>query len=94
MGRADRHVLEFGGEIGSGDAFPGTDRNRNGVGTAASTRTPAATSARATAGAPAFRTCSSGRATATTLQTTSRATTRNSSFTGTSELAIADFVWK
>ena len=70
--------VEFGGEIGNGEGFPGTERNKNGIGNGDSTCTPAATSARATAGAPGCRTCGQRRAGSRVhRRPTSPATTRS-----------------
>ena len=95
MGGADRHVPRVRRRDRRRRRFPGSrpqqERHRQ---RAAPTSTPAATSARATAGARACRTCRRGRTIAIARRPTSRATTRRHRFSGKSQLAIADFVWK
>jgi len=86
--------LEFGGEIGDGSSFPGTDRNKNGVGSGA---------AYVHAGGD-IGTSNSWRAGLSYLQLrpndrqyTQGDLAGNSAqltFSGKSQLAIADFVWK
>ena len=87
--------LEFGGEIGDGSSFPGTDRNKNGIGSGA---------AYVHAGGD-IGTSNSWRAGLSYLQTAAgrspvhadrprRQRRRSSAFPGKSQLAIADFVWK
>ncbi len=86
--------LEFGGEIGSGEGFPGTSRNKNGIGSGiVYVHTGGDIDA-----------SNSWRAGLSYLQT--RAQDRNYSqtdlagndaqvgFSGSSRLAVADFVWK
>jgi len=86
--------LEFGGELGSGEGFPGTQRNKNGVGSGI---------AYVHTGGD-WGPSNSWRAGLSYLQT--RAQDRNYSqidlagnnaqvgFSGSSQLAVADFVWK
>ena len=86
--------LEFGGELGNGEGFPGTQRNKNGVGSGI---------AYVHAGGD-LGPSNSWRAGLSYLQT--RAQNRNYSqidlsgndaqvgFSGSSQLAVADFVWK
>ena len=86
--------LELGGEIGNGEAFPGTDRNKNGVGNG-----NAYVHVGGDVGAS-----NSWRAGVSYLQTTARDRTwtqtdlagndADLAFSGRSKLAIADFVWK
>jgi hypothetical protein len=86
--------LEFGGEIGDGSSFPGTDRNKNGIGSAA---------AYVHAGGD-IGSSNSWRAGLSYLQLrpNDRQYTQTDvagnmpelSFSGKSQLAIADFVWK
>ncbi len=86
--------LELGGEIGDGSSFPGTDRNKNGIGSGA---------AYIHAGGD-IGTSNSWRAGLSYLQLrpNDRQYTQNDiagnaaqiGFSGKSQLAIADFVWK
>jgi hypothetical protein len=86
--------VELGGEVGSGESFPGTDRNKNGIGNG-----DAFVHFGGDVGAS-----NSWRAGASYLQTgaTDRAWTTTDlfgndapiAFSGRSQIAIADFVWK
>ena len=86
--------LEIGGEIGSGNGFPGNDRNKNGIGDGV---------VYAHAGGD-FDASNSWRAGLSYLQTAARdrtwsqetiaGTEADASFTGRTRLAVADFVWK
>jgi hypothetical protein len=86
--------LEFGAEIGNGDAFPGSPRNINGAGAGAVSCTPGATSG----------TSSSWRAGLSYLETTAvdrvgtlpdiAGNIAQTSFAGKTRTTIADFVWK
>lgn len=86
--------LEFGAEVGRGDAFPGTDRNRNGVGSVvlyAHTGGDVGTSHSWRAGLSWLRTRAEDRP----YEVTDLAGNDvESSFTGRSDIAVADFVWK
>jgi hypothetical protein len=73
----DQYV-ELGVEVGRGRTFPGSDSNRNGPAWSRSPRTRAATSARATAGAPASRCSTRRRATRGSLRPTPPATASRS----------------
>ena len=86
--------LEFGGEIGDGSSFPGADRNRNGIGSGA---------AYVHAGGD-IGTSNSWRAGLSYLQLRPNGreytlddlagNSAQLAFSGKSQLAIADFVWK
>ena len=86
--------LEFGGEIGDGSNFPGTDRNKNGIGSGA---------VYVHAGGE-LGTSNEWRAGLSTLQlrpndrqytqTDVAGRSVQQSFSGRSQLTIADFVWK
>ena len=86
--------LEFGGEIGDGSSFPGTDRNKNGIGSGA---------AYVHAGGD-IGTSNSWRAGLSYLQLRPNdrqyaqgdivGNSAQLAFSGKSQLAIADFVWK
>ena len=86
--------VEFGGEVGSGESFPGNDRNKNGIGDG---------NAYVHVGGDVGPS-SSWRAGLSYLQTAARnrdyaqidlaGNDADLSFTGGSQLAIADFVWK
>jgi hypothetical protein len=86
--------VEFGGEVGNGESFPGTDRNKNGIGNG-----DAYVHLGGDVGAS-----SSWRAGLSYLQTAARdrawtqadlaGNDANLAFTGRSQIAIADFVWK
>jgi len=86
--------VEFGGEVGSGESFPGNDRNKNGIGDG---------NAYVHVGGDVGPS-SSWRAGLSYLQTAARnrdytqidlaGNDADLSFTGRSQLAIADFVWK
>ncbi len=86
--------VELGAEIGNGEAFPGTDRNKNGIGNA-----NAYVNLGGDVGAS-----NSWRAGVSYLQTAARnrdytqtdfsANDAEVSFSGRTQLAIADFVWK
>jgi hypothetical protein len=88
------HYVEFGVEAGNGDNFPGSPRNKNGIGSGAAyvhTGGDIGTSHSWRAGLSFLRTRAAGRSydivnyAGDSLPVT---------FAGTSRLAIADFVWK
>lgn len=86
--------LEFGGEIGSGEGFPGTDRNKNGVGNGiaymhAGGDVDASNSWRA--GLSYLQTAAKNR---DYTQTDFAGNDAALSFSGRTQLGIADFVWK
>jgi hypothetical protein len=86
--------LEFGGEAGNGEGFPGTPRNKNGTGNGnayvhAGGDLDASSSWRA--GLSYLQTAARNRDYAQTDLTGNDA---QLSFSGRSQLAIADFVWK
>lgn len=86
--------VEFGAELGSGDGYPGTSRNKNGIGDGtvyvhAGGDLDASNSWRA--GLSYLQTAAKDRAYA---QTGIGGDTAEVSFTGRSQVAIADFVWK
>jgi hypothetical protein len=86
--------LEFGAEIGNGDSFPGSTRNRNGVGAFdvfAHTGGDIGESHSWRAGLSYLDTRAGGRDTAQFDTFGNFVDTR---FTGKSRMAIADFVWK
>jgi hypothetical protein len=86
--------LEFGGEIGDGSSFPGTDRNKNGIGSGAvyaHVGGELGTSSEWRAGLSYLQLRPDGRQ---YLQTDVFGNTVLQSFSGRSQLTIADFVWK
>ena len=87
--------LELRAELGRGRSFPGGDcgrqRRRHG---GADRRTPAATSAPATAGAPGCRCCRPRRRTSASGGRTRRQLGRSNAFSGNTRIWIADGVWK
>ena len=88
------HYVEIGAEAGSGDNFPGTSRNRNGVGSAtvfAHTGGDIGLSNNWRVGISYLRTRAQDRA--YTLGD-SAGNDAAVSFTGTSHVAVADFIWK
>ncbi len=91
---ADRPVHRARAEVGRGRTFPGSDTSRNGAGMMRSPRTWAATSARATAGAPACRTCTPRRTRSTWSRLNAAGDPVTNSFTGSSHVWVADAVWK
>ena len=86
--------LEFGGRSATARASPAPTATRTASAAAPRTSTRAATSGRATAGARDCPTCSCGRTIGSTRKPTSPAMLAQQSFSGKSQLAIADFVWK
>ena len=88
------HYLEIGAEAGNGDGFPGNARNRNGAGSAAvfaHTGGDIGLSNNWRAGLSYLRTRAQGRGYALADNAGIDA---DVSFTGTSHVAVADFVWK
>lgn len=86
--------LEFGAEVGNGDNFPGSARNRNGVGAGSvfvHTGGDIGASHSWRAGLSYLETRAGARA-GTQLDTMGRLA--DVAFTGNSRTAIADFVWK
>jgi hypothetical protein len=86
--------LEFGAEIGNGDSFPGSARNRNGVGAFdvfAHTGGDIGSSHSWRAGLSYLDTRAGDR---DTTQFDTSGNFVDTRFTGKSRLAIADFVWK
>lgn len=86
--------VEFGGEIGSGGAFPGNDRNKNGIGDwniYAHTGGDVGSSNSWRAGISYLQTAAANR---DFTQTDLAGNIADLSFSGRSQLAIADFVWK
>lgn len=86
--------LEFGGEIGNGDSFPGSARNRNGVGAAdvfVHTGGDIGTSHSWRAGLSYVDARANGR---DTTQFDAAGNLVQTSFVGKSRLAVADFIWK
>jgi hypothetical protein len=86
--------VEFGGEIGSGEGFPGTGRNKNGTGNGnvyvhAGGDVGASSSWRA--GLSYLQTAARDR---DYIETDLAGNDAQLSFSGRSQLAIADFVWK
>ena len=86
--------VELGGELGSGEGFPGTDRNKNGVGNGiayvhAGGDVGASNSWRA--GLSYLQTAAADR---TYSQTDLAGNDAQPAFSGRTKLAIADFVWK
>jgi len=86
--------VELGGELGSGDAFPGNDRNKNGVGSGIAYvhfggDVGASNSWRA--GVSYLQTAARDRA---YTQTDFAGNDAQLAFTGRAKLAIADFIWK
>jgi hypothetical protein len=86
--------LELGGEIGNGDAFPGSDRDRNGVGAwsvFAHTGGDVGASHSWRAGLSYLETRPRDRE---SQQPDAAGNLTDVAFSGKSQLAIADFVWK
>ena len=86
--------LEFGGEVGNGESFPGTDRNKNGVGNGNAyvhVGGDVGTSQSWRAGVSYLQTAAKDR---TWTQTDLAGNDADLSFSGRSRIAIADFVWK
>jgi len=86
--------LELGAEIGNGSSFPGNDRNKNGVGSGvvyAHTGGDIGTSHSWRAGLSYLQTRASDRSYA---QRDLAGNDAQVAFSGTSQLAVADFVWK
>ena len=86
--------LEFGAEIGNGDSFPGSARNRNGVGAASlfvHTGGDVGASHSWRAGLSYVDTRSDER---DTTQFDAADNLVHTAFSGKSRLAIADFIWK
>ena len=86
--------LEFGAEIGNGDSFPGSARNRNGIGAGSlfvHAGGDVGTSHSWRAGLSYVDTRAAGR---DTTQFDAAEHFVHTSFTGKSRMAIADFVWK
>ncbi len=86
--------LEFGAEVGNGDSFPGSDRNRNGVGAVdvfAHTGGDVGDSHSWRAGLSYLDTRAGARDTTQFDATGNLAATH---FAGKSRVAIADFIWK
>jgi hypothetical protein len=86
--------LEFGGEIGDGSNFPGTDRNKNGVGSGAAyvhAGGELGTSSEWRAGLSYLQLRPNDRQYS---QTDLLGNSVQQSFSGRSQLTIADFVWK
>jgi hypothetical protein len=86
--------LEFGGELGSGEGFPGTSRNKNGVGSGivyVHAGGDIGTSNSWRAGLSYLQTRAQNRDYA---QTDIHGNDAQVGFSGSSKLAVADFVWK
>ena len=86
--------LEFGSEIGSGEAFPGNDRDKNGIGDwniYAHAGGDVGSSNSWRAGLSYLQTAAANR---DFTQTDLAGNVADLSFSGRSQLAIADFVWK
>ena len=86
--------LEFGGEIGDGSSFPGTDRNKNGIGSGAAyvhAGGEIGPSNEWRAGLSYLQLRPNDRQ---YTQTDVAGNSAQQSFSGKSQLAIADFVWK
>jgi hypothetical protein len=86
--------LEFGAEFGNGDSFPGSARNRNGVGAASvfvHTGGDVGASHSWRAGLSYVDTRSDAR---DTTQVDAAGNLVHTAFSGKSRLAIADFIWK
>ncbi len=86
--------LEFGGEIGDGSSFPGTDRNKNGIGSGAAyvhAGGEIGPSNEWRAGLSYLQLRPDDRQ---YTQTDVAGNSAQQSFSGKSQLAIADFVWK
>jgi len=86
--------LEFGGEVGNGESFPGNDRNKNGVGNGNAyvhVGGDVGTSSSWRAGVSYLQTAAKDR---TWTQTDLAGNDADLSFSGRSRIAIADFVWK
>jgi hypothetical protein len=86
--------VEFGGELGSGDGYPGNSRNKNGIGDGtvyvhAGGDVDASSSWRA--GLSYLQTAAKDRS---TTQTDLAGNDAQLGFSGRSQIAIADFVWK
>ena len=84
------HYVELGAEIGNGDAFPGTPRDKNGVGSSA----VYVHTGGDIGDSHSWRAGLSYLATRAEARPFSTDPTDDTSFTGRSRLAIADFVWK
>jgi len=87
-------LLEFGAEIGDGSSFPGTDRNKNGIGSGAlyvHAGDDVGTSNSWRAGLSYLQLRPDDRQYA---QTDVAGNSAQLGFSGKSQLAIADFVWK
>jgi hypothetical protein len=86
--------LEFGAEVGDGSSFPGTDRNKNGIGSGAvyvHAGDDIGTSNTWRAGLSYLQLRPNDRQ---YTQTDIAGNLAQQSFSGRSQLAIADFVWK
>jgi hypothetical protein len=86
--------VEFGGEVGNGSSFPGTDRNKNGVGNGNAyvhVGGDVGTSSSWRAGASYLQTAARDR---TWTQPDSAGNDADLALSGRSRIAIADFVWK
>jgi hypothetical protein len=86
--------LEFGGEIGSGEGFPGTSRNKNGIGSGivyVHTGGDIDASNSWRAGLSYLQTRAQDR---NYTQTDLAGNDAQLGFSGSSRLAVADFVWK
>jgi hypothetical protein len=86
--------LELGAEVGNGDNFPGTDRNTNGVNAAlayAHTGGDIGDSHSWRAGVSYLHTRAQDR---DSMVTDAQGRSVDTGFSGTSNIAIADFVWK
>jgi hypothetical protein len=86
--------LEFGAEVGNGDSFPGSARNRNGIGAGSlfvHAGGDVGPSHSWRAGLSYVDTRAAGR---DTTQFDAAGNFVHTSFTGKSRMAIADFVWK
>ncbi len=86
--------LEFGGEIGNGDSFPGSASNRNGVGAADVFVHTGGDIGASHSWRAGLSYVTPARTAAIRRSSMPRATWRRRAFTGKSRLAIADFVWK
>jgi len=86
--------LEFGGEVGNGDSFPGSARNRNGVGAAdvfVHTGGDIGDSHSWRAGLSYLDTRAGAR---DTTQFDTAGNLADTEFAGKSRVAVADFIWK
>jgi hypothetical protein len=86
--------LEFGGELGNGEGFPGTSRNKNGIGSGivyVHTGGDIGTSNSWRAGLSYLQTRAQDR---DYTQTDLAGNNAQVGFSGSSRLAVADFVWK